>query len=90
MNHHLNIRVRGLVQGVFFLAETQREAQEHGVTGFVRNEPDGSVYIEAEAEEHTLKNFVTWCHEGSPRSKVTAVETSPGALQGFEEFEIRY
>jgi acylphosphatase len=53
MKKHFNIRISGRVQGVFFRASTKAKAEELGISGFVQNEPDGSVYIEAEGEEAT-------------------------------------
>ncbi|HNU41845.1 MAG TPA: acylphosphatase, partial [Cyclobacteriaceae bacterium] len=46
---HINILVTGTVQGVYYRASTKQKADELGIKGFVRNQPDGSVYIEAEA-----------------------------------------
>ena len=51
---HLSIRVTGKVQGVFFRASTREEAQRLGLCGWVRNEADGSVRIEAEGDEPLL------------------------------------
>ena len=42
---HLNIKVSGKFQGVWFRASTQEEAERLGVNGFVRNEEDGGVYL---------------------------------------------
>ncbi|WP_431293764.1 acylphosphatase [Pedobacter sp. P26] len=54
---HLNIKVTGKVQGVGFRETTKIIANQMMVNGFVRNEKDGSVYIEAEGEEIFWKNF---------------------------------
>ena len=51
---HLKIKVSGKVQGVWFRAATQVEAKRLGISGFVRNEADGGVYLEAEAEAAPL------------------------------------
>ena len=58
---HLDIRVRGRVQGVCFRESTRQEAQRLGVAGTVRNEPDGSVFIQAEGDEKPLERLVAWC-----------------------------
>lgn len=55
---HLNIKIYGQVQGVFFRASAKEEAEKLGVKIFPRNETDGSVFIEAEGEEEKLKKFV--------------------------------
>jgi acylphosphatase len=83
----LDIRVTGLVQGVFFRASTQDKARELGVQGTVRNELDGSVFIEAEGEAEALDRFVRWCRKGPPGARVVDLEVSerePARLTGFE------
>lgn len=85
---HLNITVRGKVQGVFFRASTKAVADQLGVKGLVRNEKDGSVYIEAEGDEFALESFLEWCYEGPERSRVEAVETTEGQLRNYRNFEV--
>jgi len=81
------IRVSGKVQGVFFRASTQETAQRLGVSGIVRNEPDGSVYVEAEGDESSLNQFIAWCRHGPPRAKVVTFvmnEMNPKGYVGFK------
>jgi acylphosphatase len=85
---HYKIAIRGVVQGVYFRAHTQAEAKKLGLAGFVRNEPDGSVYIEAEGDEKALKQLVQWCHEGSPQAVVETVEVSEGPAAYHHDFVI--
>lgn len=86
---HLNIKVYGKVQGVYFRHGTKAVADQLGVKGFIRNEEDGSVYIEAEAEEWIIENFLDWCNEGPDRSEVESVEKTESDLQGFTNFLIK-
>jgi acylphosphatase len=86
---HFNFHITGTVQGVFFRAHTRKKAEELGVKGFVRNEPDGSVYIEAEAPQNIIDQFILWCHKGPERATVTTVEVNEGPLKSFTTFEIR-
>lgn len=87
---HYNIRVTGKVQGVFFRDSTRNKANDLGVKGFVRNEPDGSVYIEAEAGEETLKEFTEWCKQGPSSAVVDDIEIKEAEPAGFTSFEIRF
>lgn len=84
----VNIRVSGKVQGVFFRESAKQMADELGLTGFVRNEPNGSVYIEAEGEEASIEKFVAWCKEGPEHAKPDAVTSSRQPLSDFEGFRV--
>jgi len=83
------LKIYGKVQGVGFRYYTHRKAYELGITGYVTNRPDGSVYVEAEGEEDNLELFIRWCEEGPPWARVSKVEKQfvPGI--GFGEFFIR-
>lgn len=83
------IRIYGKVQGVWYRASTQRKAKELGLSGFVRNEADGSVYAEAEGTAAELKALVEWCQEGPPFAKVARVEFEESNLKNFDDFEVR-
>jgi len=87
---HYKIKVEGKVQGVWFRKYTQEKAQALNLKGFVRNEPDGSVYIEAEHENETILNqLVQWLYRGSPLSEVHTVHVERNAqCQNFKDFRI--
>lgn len=85
---HYEIRVTGKVQGVFFRASARDVAQSLGLRGRVRNEPDGSVYIEAEGEEQHLLEFTEWCKQGPPRARVSDVQVREGTLRNLQGFHI--
>lgn len=85
---HLNITIRGKVQGVFFRASTQEKADELTISGFVRNEADGSVYVEAEGSEATLKLFAEWCHHGPRFARVEEVVVVEGETKNFNQFVV--
>jgi acylphosphatase len=85
---HINIKITGKVQGVFFRASTKAVADQMGVKGLVKNEKDGSVYIEAESDEAILQMFLEWCNEGPDKSTVEIVEVVDGELKNYRNFEI--
>ena len=68
--------VSGRVQGVFYRATCVRKAESLGLTGYARNLPDGRVEVLTCGEAAIVEQFIAWLWEGSPASKVTAVETS--------------
>jgi acylphosphatase len=85
---HLKIRVTGKVQGVYFRDSARKEAENLGIEGFARNEPDGSVYIEAEGSDEALKKFLAWCHEGSRDAAVQSVDHTKHEAIGHRGFSI--
>ncbi len=87
---HLNIRVSGHVQGVGFRYSTLRAARSFDLKGFARNEPDGSVYIEAEGSETSLDLFMDWCRRGPGHGRVDKVSQAESNMQGFHEFKITH
>ena len=88
MKKSVSILVSGKVQGVFYRASTKEVADQLGVKGFVRNEPNGDVYIEAVTSEETLNQFITWCKRGPARAVVAEVHIKEIGLQNFSDFRI--
>lgn len=86
---HYNIKVTGKVQGVWFRDSTRRKAIELRITGFVRNEADGSVYLEAEGELDALEQMKAWCAVGPPNAQVEQMKVEESELKNFSSFEIR-
>ena len=85
---HLDITVKGKVQGVFYRASTKAVADQLGVRGAVRNLENGDVSIEAEADNSTMEMFLDWCREGPQDAEVTSVETHEGELKNYRNFEV--
>ena len=86
---HFDIRVVGKVQGVFYRASTMTKAMELSIVGFVRNEIDGSVYIEAEGSSQKLDKFIQWCNKGSDFSRVDNIDVQEADVKNFTAFEIK-
>lgn len=83
-----SIIVNGKVQGVFYRASTEKIARQIGLTGFVRNEANGDVYIEAQGTEEQLQELISWCKRGPERAMVSGVETAEQALKQENSFRI--
>ncbi len=86
-NARVHLRIYGQVQGVFFRASTEAEARRLGLTGWVRNCPDGSVEDVAEGPRAKLENLVVWCRHGPAHARVDHVEIewseATGEFSGF-------
>jgi acylphosphatase len=89
MTRNFKLTVKGKVQGVFYRQNTLEKAKQLGLKGFVRNEPDGDVYIEAEGSVELLDALVSWCREGPPRAQVEQVDVREGEVKGFTDFIIK-
>jgi acylphosphatase len=83
--------VHGLVQGVAFRHHTCRRALELGVTGWVRNLPEGSVEGVFEGDEAAVNALVEWCRSGPPAARVDRLDLREGIYSSeFDSFLIRY
>jgi acylphosphatase len=81
--------VSGLVQGVFFRDTCRRMAQEHGVAGWVRNRPDGTVEAIFEGADDRVARLVEWAKHGPSRAIVSHITVDDQAPEGLSGFAIR-
>jgi acylphosphatase len=83
--------VTGRVQGVAYRASTVFEARGHGLTGWVRNLPDGSVELEAQGDEARVDELLAWCAHGPPAARVAGVHVEDrDVIAGEREFVQRW
>ncbi|MCP3677615.1 MAG: acylphosphatase [Deltaproteobacteria bacterium] len=81
--------ITGLVQGVFFRAQTREVAMSHGVCGWVRNRDDGAVEALLEGEDRAVMEVVRWCHKGPPSANVADVAVSwHDATDRYDDFRV--
>jgi acylphosphatase len=88
--HLYKILVSGWVQGVGFRWSALREARKLGITGFVKNMPDGNVYIEAEGTGKQMEAFLSWCNKGPGPGFVESVKTEVCPPANFTDFRIEH
>ncbi|WP_270182664.1 acylphosphatase [Alkalihalobacillus sp. CinArs1] len=83
--------VSGQVQGVGFRAFTQQKAAKYNLSGYVKNNTDGSVEIEAQGDETQIKQFISSIEKGSAFSSVDKINANEEEVKQEEEsFSIRY
>lgn len=88
---HLSITISGKVQGVFFRVSAKDLADKIGLTGWVKNESNGTVSIQVEGSVKNLEKLLMWCREGSSGAKIENVEHRwDDKLKGYQKFEIKY
>lgn len=80
--------VEGRVQGVFFRDSMCKLAQQHGVTGWVKNLADGRVEWLICGDEAAIQTLLAWLQTGPPAAQVIKVNSEPVAAQNFANFEI--
>ena len=73
MAQTISIHITGKVQGVFYRQSTREKAVSLGLTGTVRNNPDGSVTVVASGDKELLDELVSWCRQGPPSARVNNV-----------------
>lgn len=87
----VEVNITGRVQGVCFRHETHQAAQDRGLSGYVKNLPDGSVHALFQGEQKNLQEMLAWCRKGATFSEVKGVTTRTVSVDpALTHFEIRY
>ncbi len=89
MQKAVSIKITGKVQGVGFRYHTKQIADELYISGFVKNLPDGSVYVEATGEDWAVEQFTEWCKKGPSWARVDKVQISSLPLFEAKKFIIK-
>jgi len=83
------VLISGRVQGVFFRDTCRRMAERHGVNGWVRNLPDGSVEAVFEGASEDVCRLVDWSRRGPRFAEVADVRVHAEEPEGISEFQIK-
>lgn len=86
MNKTVALKITGKVQNVGFRYSTRKQALAQNISGFAKNEHDGSVYVEASGTAEDIEKFVLWCHRGPAWARVDQVRISEVPYQRFDGF----
>lgn len=84
----LRCLVSGRVQGVCFRAETQAQAARLGLTGWVRNLPDGRVEVQAFGSTRALGELRTWLKKGPSMAQVLKLDCEPIGFEDYDDFSV--
>ena len=91
MKKQVSLTISGRVQGVFYRANVAEIAEALELTGWVKNDPSGTVVTLAQGEEDNLKRFIKWCWKGPDSADVTDVEEEwQEPTESFDSFEVRH
>ncbi|MEQ8337397.1 MAG: acylphosphatase [Cyclobacteriaceae bacterium] len=83
-----SIHCIGKVQGVYFRASTKDVAKDLGLSGWVRNQADGTVMIHAEGDENAVNQLIDWCKRGPEYAVVKSVDVADAVIEGYGSFDI--
>ena len=90
-NTRKHLYIQGRVQGVWFRDSTRRQAQSLGLSGWVKNLPDGAVEVLVEGDGEQVEKLVSWCSNGPPAADVSELVESQEEWKGeFDSFRIVY
>jgi acylphosphatase len=85
----VDVVVTGRVQGVFFRASLRDEARDRDVSGWVSNEPDGSVAAHLEGSPDAVRALVEWCRHGPSGADVDQIVATEAPATGLSGFSVR-
>jgi acylphosphatase len=86
----LRVTVRGQVQGVYYRQSLVRVAAGHGVRGWVRNRPDGSVEAVLQGQPASVEMVIAWMRHGPPRAIVTGIDVESAEPDAYcNDFTVR-
>ncbi len=85
-----HVKISGIVQGVFYRTNTVKEAKKRGLTGWVKNLPNGNVEAVFEGPEDKVKDMLKWCKEGPFLAVVKDIKVKYSEYKReFDNFERR-
>lgn len=91
MSKRFHVLISGRVQGIFFRARTKETADSLGLSGWVKNRPNGQVEAVFEGEVAALDKMLAWCRQGPALARVTDVDIREEPYAGtFDDFRILY
>ena len=90
IEQRFDLIIYGKVQGVGFRYSLILKAESLGIKGYVKNKPDGSVFVAVQGATTAVDNFVNWCYQGPPAADVSRVEKTSRSIEEFREFSVHY
>jgi len=89
--NQIHLFITGQVQGVFFRSQAKQKARSLGITGWIKNLPNGQIEAVAQGDQNKIKQFIDWCEQGPQLAQVEKVEIKTEQYQSeYQDFEVRY
>ncbi len=83
----IDVKVFGDVKGIGFDYETKKEADELGITGWVKNNEENSIIFHCEGDEEKIEELKNWLEQGHHTAKIDKIYFKNSKIKGFENFE---
>lgn len=91
MRNQVSLKIYGRVQGVFFRDSVRESAEKLKLTGWVKNELDGTVKVLAQGEENSLKELIEWCYNGPELAQVDKIDIDWQKIkEDYQNFQVIY
>ena len=88
--NRVRLLISGRVQGVWYRASTKQQADDLGLTGWVRNCKSGQVEVIAEGSDTAIDKLISWCRTGPSMARVTDVRIDFDDYRGeFVGFRVK-
>jgi acylphosphatase len=84
----IQLVIKGKVQGVFYRASAREVAEKLGITGWIKNTPEGFVQIAANGSDEQLQEFISWCKKGPSKAIVTEIIVNSVKEENQKGFKI--
>lgn len=84
----MHVTIKGTVQGVFYRATAKSIADQIGITGWIKNTPDGDVEAMIQGTDEQVDAFIQWCWKGPEKAKVSDVILKTVDAENFTEFKV--
>jgi acylphosphatase len=84
-----HLLIKGKVQGVFYRATAKEVAERIGITGWVKNTPEGHVEATVSGTEKQVQEFIAWCRQGPQKAVVTGVDVQDVPDEFFTGFSVK-
>jgi acylphosphatase len=84
-----HLLIKGKVQGVFYRATAKEVAERIGITGWVKNTPEGHVEATVSGTENQVQEFIAWCRQGPQKAVVTGVDVQDVPDEFFTGFSVK-
>jgi acylphosphatase len=87
---HFNITMSGKFYKIGYRLHAANQANNLNIKGFVQRVGNNTIYIEAEGVEKNVENYINWCKNNLPWTKMELFSTELSDFRNYKYFQIIY